>query len=126
MKKKILPLVILAITAVFLLSSCDAMLESIYPNQTGGHNTISITVNAQAAYGYNELYVYLYKSDGTYVTSLATWPDYYSAGYYYSTLDFKDLKDDTYYIEAWSGGYYAYSSYYAVSGANTYNVSMYF
>jgi hypothetical protein len=60
--KKILPLVILSVAAVFLLSSCDQMLESLFPSQTGHgptthyNNQIVVNVNGWDSYGYNQVY----------------------------------------------------------------------
>jgi hypothetical protein len=59
--KKTLKLTLLAAAAVLLLTSCDAMLESLFPSETGqspkvGSNTLTIEVQ-----GYDYYY------DGTYV-----------------------------------------------------------
>jgi len=47
--KKILPILILSAAAVFLLSSCDQMLEALFPAETGhggtANNTITFYVN---------------------------------------------------------------------------------
>ncbi len=118
--KKIIPLVFVAIAAVFLLAGCDQMLEGIYPSQTGGHNNIEITVYAHWLWGGGSIYVELYKLDGTFVDALSFWPPYYSAPYYYDTVSFSGLKDDTYYLRAYSGGSgWAYSSSFTVAGAQT-------
>ncbi len=55
--KKILPLLILSVAAVLLLSSCDQMLEALFPAETGqlnkSDNTITFTV-----YGYENVTTY--------------------------------------------------------------------
>jgi len=45
--RKILPILILSVAAVFLLSSCDQILEALFPNETGhgGSTNNSITFN---------------------------------------------------------------------------------
>jgi len=42
--KKLLPLILLAVGAVFLLSSCDAILDAIYAN-----NTVNVTVDVSSS-----------------------------------------------------------------------------
>jgi len=55
--KKILPILILSAAAVFLLSSCDQMLEALFPAETGQlhktDNTITFTVVGQEYYSYS-------------------------------------------------------------------------
>ena len=43
--KKLLPLILLAVGALFLLSSCDAILDAIYAN-----NTLDVTVDVFSAF----------------------------------------------------------------------------
>ena len=46
--RKILPLVLIVVGAAFLLSSCDAMLDAIYPS-----NQISVDVAVRGTIGYH-------------------------------------------------------------------------
>ncbi len=52
--KKILPILILSAAAVFLLSSCDQMLEALFPSETGhggsANNTITFAVSGYDQY----------------------------------------------------------------------------
>jgi len=133
--KRIIPLIFLAVAAVFLLTGCDAMLKAIYPNQVGGDNTVSVTVYAPYYY-YQPIVVALYDSSGTYVGSAQTYASSYYDGYYYSgSVSFSSLKDDTYTAEAWletvavnnipdSGEPYNYTSSYFLSGGSSDSLTM--
>lgn len=78
--RKILPLLLLAIGSVFLLSSCDAMLDAIFSN-----NTINVNVSASIA-SYNYLSSYLTDSVSVEIvgpTGVSTTAGYTGSDYYY-------------------------------------------
>lgn len=109
--RKILPLLALAVVALFALSSCDAMLESLFPADTGQlstQGTNSITVEAGVWWFYldkpgtGKLRIEIWDSTFTNRVDYRTFDVYYT-GYdtiYYSA-DFNFLVDGTYYVEAW-------------------------
>jgi uncharacterized membrane protein YgcG len=102
--KKIIPLVVVAIAAFFLLSGCDAMLKAIYPDQVGGDNTIQIQISSPyySTAWYYAIDVVLYDSAGAYVGSTVVYASTYDGYYYNATVTFNNLKDDYYYAFVWS------------------------
>jgi hypothetical protein len=114
--KKILPLLAIAVVALFALSSCDQMLEAIYPNETtppsSTNNAISLSVYTTqsalwTASGFTatiydgKLRVEVRDSNGVVVETGST--SQYNSGY--DVVDaywyFSGLKDGTYYVHAW-------------------------
>ena len=113
--RKLLPLVLLAIASVFLLSSCDALLDAIFANDTinvyvsayiptwgynPGGDTVSVAISgptnatATASYTGNDAY-YMYwsvavpkLSDGTYTVTVTfyNWDTRASSTYQIVTL----------------------------------------
>ncbi len=125
--KKIIPLILVAVVAIFLLAGCDAMLESIYPNQTAGKNTIDVTVNELYTYP-QPIVVEVFDSAGNYVASTSFYTIYANGSYYYNDVAFTRLKDDTYTLyawidinqdKAWNAGEPGSSQYASVAGAMT-------
>lgn len=90
--RKILPLVLLAVASVFLLTSCDALLDAIFSN-----NTLTVTVKTLYTYGYYS---------GDYVTVSLTGPtalgstnvpfSYYDGQFTYWQITLPKLADGTY------------------------------
>lgn len=121
--KKIIPIVILAAAAVFLLAGCDAMLESIYPDQTGrdkGTNSVSVDVavdpSAITDWYAHKVWIRLENMD----TSVTWYRDSMVMGsstsyrcYAGATFDF--LSDGTYAVTAWfdsnDNGYLDFDEY---------------
>jgi hypothetical protein len=98
--KRIIPLVLLALVSVFLLTSCDEMLKSIY-KLDANNNSITVTVAMDTAYytDYASHPVYgVLTGVGSPVTTSATY-DYTYYGYAYYTLSFSNLADGTYYLQ---------------------------
>ena len=104
--KKLLPLVLLAVTAVLMLSSCDAMLDAIFPS-----NQISVDVmvskNTNGAF-YND-WLHGYDSTVTLTlydattnvssTQVGSWTDIDSV-YVHYVFTFLKLKDHVYSLTA--------------------------
>jgi len=112
--KKLLPLILLAVGAVFLLSSCDAILDAIYAN-----NTINVTVEIPNAYpGYNNPYSYvtvtLGGASGATESVSVTNPGLLASYGYYYLPSMKKLPN---------GNYSITTQYYDASNGNTYQVS---
>ena len=95
--RKILPLVLLAIAAMFMLSSCDAMLDAIFAN-----NTINVQVSARITqYGFFPSYdtVTVYITGPTNVTVNASYTG--NDGYYmYWYVSVPKLNNGTYNVQA--------------------------
>jgi len=112
--RKILPLVILAVGALFLLSGCDAMLDAIFQNN---QMTVEVSVwNGTYPVDWSQTYyygrtsgivtVYLTNtSTGSTTTANIGWTSADGAYVYYQA-DFTDLKNDTYLVTAWYTSYY--------------------
>jgi hypothetical protein len=110
--KKLIPLILLT-GVVFFFSSCDAMLESIYPDQTGqggGDNSIYVTVDVNALlfpdYNYHNVCFELYMSDDNgssynLYQSLQTYLYYASSTTAEGSASFSFLPDGSYYVVAW-------------------------
>jgi hypothetical protein len=106
--RKILPLLALAVIALFTLSSCDQILESMFPADTGqlvtqGKNSISVElgVNWLTYPGTGKLIVEIKDSSNKLIETRQF--DVYYTGYdtiYYSA-EFNFLFDGTYLIYAW-------------------------
>jgi hypothetical protein len=110
--RKIIPLLAVAVVALFALASCDQLLENIYPDQTTpkGNNTVTIDVYTYAdniSYYYSgsiyagPLTIQLYKDGAVYrtqATDLSN-PDLYSV--LDTTFTFDSLPDGSYTAYAW-------------------------
>jgi len=103
--KKLLPLVLLAVTAVLMLSSCDAMLDAIFPS-----DQISVDVMVSKVNFYADWYhgtpssVQLTLTDvtagGAQTTQVGGWTDIDSA-YVHYVFTFLNLKDHVYTFTAY-------------------------
>ncbi len=97
--RKILPLVILAAGALFLLSGCDALLDAIFQNN---QITVDVWVVASThpdyAVGNSHVTTTLYDTNsGSTYTSSASWQSY--DGYYvHYYMSFTKLPSDTFQI----------------------------
>lgn len=135
--RKILPLLTLAVIALFTLSSCDQLLESLFPadtNQLAGSN--SLTVNVDTAYWsvgndiyYGPLTVALVKDGTTLVEKRTYWLNYVGADPIKASWTFNGLETATYTAYVWIDynndsswtGDYDYSSNW--DGGNSYTFS---
>jgi hypothetical protein len=94
--RKILPLVLLAVGSVFLLSSCDAILDAMFSN-----NTVNVYVSSRIlTYGYfpSTDSVTAYISGPSAVTATAGYAG--TDGYYmYWNISIPKLADGTYLVE---------------------------
>jgi hypothetical protein len=90
--RKILPLVLLAIASVFMLSSCDALLDGIFSN-----NTINVYANAIGYFPYGAVYITV---SGP--ANVSTWAAYqgYDSGRTYWAYSFPKLSNGTYTVQA--------------------------
>ena len=100
--RKILPLVILAVGALFLLSGCDAMLDAIFQKD---NIDVDVAVPAaQYSFVYNDYYYgtnpqvtcNLYDASGSPITATSAGWSYWDGTYLHFTMSFKNLKDNTY------------------------------
>jgi hypothetical protein len=107
--RKLLPLILLAVGALFALTSCDALLDLIFAT-----NQISVDVRVNDAYvGVYTDWVYdtatvqvkLYDSSGLYKVATSNSVDRFG-GYVHFYLTFSGLKDDTYHLIADYDGTY--------------------
>lgn len=120
--RKILPIVVLAVGALFLLSGCDAMLDAIFSNS-------QITVDVKIYYadypldwgqtytygrtsGYVDLYLYDVSTSSLLSTTRLTWSSADLAYIYYPTTNYTDLKNDTYQVYAYYYSYYDGGTWY--------------
>jgi hypothetical protein len=100
--KKLLPLILLTVGALFLLSSCDAILNALYAN-----NTINVTLTVSTG----DVGVFSPKSYVNVVISGATggtqtsYYSYTSVYNYYDTLSFSRLPNGNYTVTAYYFGY---------------------
>jgi hypothetical protein len=107
--KKLLPLILLAVGALFLLSSCDAILDALYAN-----NTINVTPTVSNAYPgavSPKSYVNVIISGATGGTQTAYYSYTSSSVNYYDTLSFSKLPNGNYTIAAY---------YFEYAGGGTY------
>ena len=112
--RKILPLVILAVGALFLLSGCDQLLDAIFQNnqiyvdvRVSGSGPFASDYDKTSTFGYNSgrVIVYLQDSRG-HITSASTyWTSLDNFSVHYG-INFTGLKDDTFLV------YADYTSYY--------------
>jgi hypothetical protein len=108
--RKLLPFVLLAVGALFLLSGCDAMLDAIFPS-----NQISVDVWV-TAYTHTDYAVGAYVSvtlhdntSGTSKTATTTWQSY--DGYYvHYRVSFTKLKDDNFSLTSTYVDYLGYTT----------------
>jgi hypothetical protein len=100
--KKLLPLVLLAMAAVLMLSSCDAMLDAIFPsNQI--FVDVAVFIPSHADYPFSTVTVIL--SGAASANGTASWDGYDSHGYAHYYFNFTDLKDGAYVIDAYYNPY---------------------
>jgi len=99
--RKILPLVILAVGALFLLSGCDALLDAIFQNN---QITVDVWLNPTthpdypAGYAHVTTTVYDTNSGSSYTAS-NVWSSYdYGTGYVHYYQTFTKLPSDTFTI----------------------------
>lgn len=107
--KNVLPLILLAVGALFLLSSCDQILDAIYAN-----NTINVTVNVSSldtGYANTSSYIQVVLSGATGATATAGANTIYPGSYSVFSLPFNRLPNGDYTITAYYYGYHA-STYY--------------
>ncbi len=116
--KKLLPLILLAVGALFLLSSCDAILDAIYAN-----NTLDVTVDVShfdTGYANPSSYVEVTLTGASGASSTANANTIYTGNYSTFDVPFSKLpngnlhdNDVTYYgysssfglLSIWSSGY---------------------
>jgi hypothetical protein len=107
--RKLLPLLALAVLALFALSSCDQMLESIYPEQTNppASNTIYLTVQTWYSYVGDNVYygpLMVEVLDSSAYTVVASDSRYLSYNYYdpiVENFSFYSLDDGNYTVNTW-------------------------
>jgi hypothetical protein len=107
--KKLLPIILLAGSVFFLLAGCDAMLESIYPEETGhGGGTNSITLvteidpDTYIDYYLHEIYFELQDSNGVVLQTYSNTPSYnFDTEYAEASVTFAYLADGNYSVFAW-------------------------
>lgn len=94
--RKILPLVILALASVFLLSSCDALLDAIFAN-----DTLTVYVKTAWVYGYSTAdFVTVQSNTGPSAFGPTAVPFQQFDGYYsYWQVTIPGLSDGTYQIQ---------------------------
>ena len=105
--RKILPLVILAVGALFVLSGCDAMLDAIFDNSqlfvsVRVSNTFApLDYAATYTYGTNAGRVQVKLTDLSTLetTSATTYWTSISGGYVYYDINFTGLKGDSYQVD---------------------------
>lgn len=107
--KKLLPLVLLAVGALFLLSSCDALLDAIYPNNNLTVNVAVVqSTHTDWALSGSYIYVLVYDSAGNAAT-LSSGISSYDLANAYGSVSFPKLKNDTYTIYAYYHGAYGFN-----------------
>jgi hypothetical protein len=105
--RKILPLVLLAVGSLFLLSSCDAMLDAIFQN-----NQVTVDVAVSYARAYNDWFYgtnsqvscTIFDGSGNPTTSTGSWTSLDGFAVHYN-FTFTKLKNDTYSFAALYRGY---------------------
>jgi hypothetical protein len=108
--RRILPLVILAVTAFFVLSGCDAMLDAIFQNnQISMDVRLPVSPNHIGDYWYNQTYVTIYEG-GSQVQQGNTTSGYYDGTYAHYYFTFSKLKN--------SSTYQIYAQFVGTIGAN--------
>jgi len=95
--KKLLPLVLIAVAAVLMLSSCDALLDAIFPtNQI----FVDVAVDATSHSDYDSSSVTVVLSGPSSGSDTAYWDGYFdSYGYAHYYVNLTGLKDGTYEID---------------------------
>lgn len=106
--KRIIPLVVLALVSVFLLTSCDGMLKSIY-KLDANNNQITVTVALDNYYYPISHSVFVELIGPTAVPAAAATYQYTVYGYNYYTITFDGLNDGTYSLTTFYD-YYDYGS----------------
>lgn len=117
--KKLLPLILLAVGALFLLSSCDAILDAIYAN-----NTLDVTVDVShfdTGYANPSSYVEVTLTGASGASSTANANTIYTGNYSTFDVPFSKLPNGNYTITV---TYYGYSyPYYYPFGPQSYSIS---
>lgn len=122
--RKLLPLVLLAVGSLFLLSSCDAMLDAIFPS-----NVINIDVWVQASThadflaGGSYENVTLMDSNLAVVANVSQYYSSYDGFYVHYYFSFAKLNNGTYYLTTTYIG--QFTGIHATNG-NVYDSSGYF
>jgi hypothetical protein len=116
--RKLLPLVLLAIGAIFLLSSCDALLDAIYPNNSLTIDVAVSTAHVDWAVPGSYAFIDVYDSAGNLATLSAPFSSY-DLNYAYTSVNFPKLKNDTYTVYAFYHSVYSGYNY----GASVYSPS---
>lgn len=135
--RKLLPLVLLAIGSIFLLSSCDALLDAIYANNTITVTVLVSTVDYPGTAQNPSSYVVVTLSGASGGRSSASYSQYTSGVYaYYYPPSFIKQPNGNFIVTAtyygYSGGTYYQSSPQSISismpynGSNTADVFFYF
>ena len=95
--KKLLPLVLIAVAAVLMLSSCDALLDAIFPtNQI----FVDVAVYVPSHPDYDSASVTVVLSGPSSASNTAYWDGYYdSYDYAHYYVNLTGLKDGTYEID---------------------------
>jgi hypothetical protein len=106
--KKLLPLILLAIGALFLLSSCDAILDALYANNTITVTAYVITTHPGATSYYSSVTVNLSGASGATVSAGYSGSIYHDTvnGFNYAIYYFSPIK------RLPNGNYNMTSSYY--------------
>jgi len=123
--RKLLPAVLLAVGALFLLSGCDAMLDAIFQN-----DVINLDVRVIADFNHRDYAlagsfenVVLMDSSFNVVKSVSQYVDGFDGTYAHYHFNFANLKDGTYYLTA---GYYGQIVGFRGSTSNIYDNSGFF
>jgi hypothetical protein len=114
--RKTLPLVLLAVATLFLLTSCDALLDAIYPAPS---NTLNVYAEVWKTGGgvhpdwtVSSTTIYLYNGGGTLVSQQTVTVNWYDSNYAYFYASFPKLANGTYTLTAsYAGGIGDYSNY---------------
>jgi len=115
--KKLLPLVLLAVAAVLMLSSCDAMLDAIFPtNQI----IVDVSVDALTHQDYAISPVSVYVSGPSSASASKHFDGYDNYNYAHYTFSFTGLKDGFYTINAYYDSHFTGTTW----PSSTYGISM--
>ena len=109
--RKLLPLAILAVGALFLLSSCDAMLDAIFQKDNIDVDVAvqGVPTNVYWDWYYNmnpQVTCYLSDGNGSPISTASAGWSYWDGTYLHFTMTFKNLKDNTYTFSTVYTGYY--------------------
>jgi uncharacterized protein (DUF2141 family) len=106
--RKILPLLAIAVVALFALSSCDQMLESLFPADTGqlesqGTNSllVKVAVNWNSNLQGTKIVIDLYDSTNTVIDYRAYFVSDTGYAVNHYSADFQFLTDGAYYVNVY-------------------------